>query len=293
MKNNDKINLYWYRGRSNLGDILSPMIVEMLSQRDVRWLDSIGGSDTFWRIFRKCLYFAIKLKWKKLVIYIASPYRKKMLAIGSVIRHSDKRTNVWGAGIMTRYEKIKGGFFFAVRGYKTIERLQELGLAAPPVVGDPALLLRRLITQKKEPVYEYGLIPHIVDYDDCVEKYKHLPIQFINMGDTDVHKTLSQIVKCKRIFSSSLHGLIIAHTYGIPALWCQFSDKIGGDNIKFLDYFSSVNLIEYKPLRDLYDENSFEQLFENNKQYALPENEIIEKRCDELLISFKEMMKIY
>jgi hypothetical protein len=54
------------------------------------------------------------------------------------------------------------------------------------------------------------------------------------------------------VISTSLHGLIVSHSYGIPALWISFKEKdLFGDNIKFLDYFSSVKIPEYSPFKFL------------------------------------------
>jgi hypothetical protein len=47
--------------------------------------------------------------------------------------------------------------------------------------------------------------------------------------------------------SSSLHGIIIAHSYGIPAAWIAISEIHGSGvsaDFKFLDYYSSVGLSE-------------------------------------------------
>jgi hypothetical protein len=39
--------------------------------------------------------------------------------------------------------------------------------------------------------------------------------------------------------SSSLHGIIVAHAYGVPARWVRWRHD-SGDGIKYLDYFQSV-----------------------------------------------------
>jgi hypothetical protein len=46
---------------------------------------------------------------------------------------------------------------------------------------------------------------------------------------------------CRRIASSSLHGLVLADGYRIPAIWVRFSDRPGGDGFKFRDYLASTN----------------------------------------------------
>jgi hypothetical protein len=60
--------------------------------------------------------------------------------------------------------------------------------------------------------------------------------------------TTKQILACEHILSSSLHGIIVAHAYGIPAVQVQFSDRIFGDGVKYHDYFLSVDLEVYDPV---------------------------------------------
>jgi hypothetical protein len=55
-----------------------------------------------------------------------------------------------------------------------------------------------------------------------------------------VEKVVADITSCDCIFSSSLHGLIVAHAYGIPAVWIRPGGPIMGDDVKFHDYFASV-----------------------------------------------------
>lgn len=45
---------------------------------------------------------------------------------------------------------------------------------------------------------------------------------------------------CKKILSSSLHGLIVSDAYNIPNRMIKFSNKINGDGTNFTDYFLSV-----------------------------------------------------
>src|SRR5690606_2919216 len=63
---------------------------------------------------------------------------------------------------------------------------------------------------------------------------------------------VDQIRACRVILSSSLHGLVVAHAYGIPAAWVQFSDKLSGDGSKFRDHAASIG-VELVPASDIHD----------------------------------------
>jgi hypothetical protein len=64
----------------------------------------------------------------------------------------------------------------------------------------------------------------------------------------DVEKVVKDICSCKYTISSSLHGIIVSHAYNIKSLWYKLSDlELSGDNIKFEDYFTSVNIENYLP----------------------------------------------
>ena len=54
---------------------------------------------------------------------------------------------------------------------------------------------------------------------------------------TDV---IDLIVNSDYVFSSSLHGLIIAEAYGIPNYRIKISDLIIGGDFKFDDYYASI-----------------------------------------------------
>ena len=76
----------------------------------------------------------------------------------------------------------------------------------------------------------------------------HPDLLVIDLMTNDIEATTDLFLQCERIISSSLHGVIIAHAYQIPAVWVEFSDKLFGDGIKFQDYFESVKLSCYPPV---------------------------------------------
>jgi len=63
----------------------------------------------------------------------------------------------------------------------------------------------------------------------------------IDILNKDPLEVARQIASCRKIVSSSLHGIIAAHAYGIPAAWVEFSNQLAGDGIKFADHFASVS----------------------------------------------------
>ena len=77
--------------------------------------------------------------------------------------------------------------------------------------------------------------------------------------------------------------MIIAHAYGIPAVWQKFSDKVFGDDIKYKDYLESIGLEFYQPeiKANTYTDKEIEDLFENLP--SLPKSETIKSLCDGLM----------
>lgn len=164
----------------------------------------------------------------------------------------DPRAVVWGAGLISADARIEGRprAVHAVRGWKSAARLKAAGISVPDVVGDAALLMPRFHTPRQAPRrYSLGLIPHFRD--------KHEPF-FVKAREWDdtllidisgsIEDVVNQIASCDRIVSSSLHGIICADAYGVPAYWVRASSNLLGDGFKFEDYFSSVGRPELPPL---------------------------------------------
>ncbi len=234
--------VYWWSMRQrqgseleNFGDILTPYIVEKLTGLEP-------------------ILFNPKIRFANLFSHA--------LMVGSILSQSRSNSVVWGSGIIRRDEEVAGGKFLAVRGPLTAKRLKELGFDAPDVFGDPGLLLPLLYAPKVEKKYYFGVISHYVDFDQVEREAATIPeVSHIGLLTNSVEPVIDRIAQCERIISTSLHGVITAHSYGIPALWWRCSDRLSGDDVKFEDYFLSVGLTGIKPetgsLRSVIDNGSF------------------------------------
>lgn len=163
------------------------------------------------------------------------------LAVGSIAKLAVPGTMILGSGAMNLSDKLcPTADWKFVRGPITRNLIVNQGGACPEIYGDAALLLPLMLDESKKE-YDVGIIPHYVDHAEVSEKYKDYKI--INLLTADPFEAAAEITKCRSIVSSSLHGIICAHAYGIPAAWVKFSNRVKGDDIKFYDYFASVNLM--------------------------------------------------
>lgn len=158
----------------------------------------------------------------------------------------DKPIHIWGTGLMFQYQgqiehPVRPLVIHALRGEHTQSQLSKaVGNQIDCVLADPGLLASFII-KKEEPLYDVGLIPHYHDkelpiFREMQKAYRNAVIIDVQNDPSSVLKKISQ---CRTVFSSSLHGIIVADSYNIPNCWCIASNHpwIGED--KFHDYFSS------------------------------------------------------
>jgi len=186
----------------------------------------------------------------------------KYYCIGSILQYlNTKNFEIWGSGFIKDGETLKRrpNKIHAVRGPLTRNLLLKQGFDCPEIFGDPALLYPRFYKPNVIKKYKYGIIPHYVDlpvisYSPLANNSK---IKIINVCDT-VESIIDQVNQCEAILSSSLHGLIIADAYDIPAKWVECSNMVGGDGTKFEDYFLSIGMEPYKPIKfyDIWDKDT-------------------------------------
>lgn len=199
---------YWWDGHANFGDALTP------------WLLPRYG----------------------IVPAYTVPTRAHLVGIGSILEQlpSDFGGVIWGSGLLFgKSISLPRAQFLALRGYLTKERL---GVRDPIPLGDPGILVSR---RRKHPgtTWTLGVVPHgrHTDHPMVAQLACRYPrdVVVINTAGRP-GRVIDKISRCSTILSTSLHGLIVADSYSIPALWTQLKPDLYGADFKFLDYESVV-----------------------------------------------------
>lgn len=168
---------------------------------------------------------------------------KKLLATGSIISFAVDHDIVWGSGINGKLLKVKDYKFKtldirSVRGPLTRDFLmQHFQAECPEIYGDPALLVPWFFpefTKKEKPSYDYTIIPHYSE-EHLFPKDEWDNVVF----STDPwDKVIERILDSRFVISSSLHGIIIAEAYGIPARLLRMTSN--EPIFKYQDYYSGT-----------------------------------------------------
>jgi hypothetical protein len=171
----------------------------------------------------------------------------KIVAIGSILNWCNESCIAWGPGLASQTDCVNPAMkIAAVRGPRSRKRAVECGLKVPKVYGDPALLLPMVYKPKPISGGRPALIPHYVDQDTVFHRYApdaaSETVTLIDVLDAP-EAVIDQIAGASCVISSSLHGIIIAHAYGVPAAWVTFGGPIGGDGMKYHDHFEAVGLV--------------------------------------------------
>lgn len=209
------IKLHWWRGVPNFGDAINPLIVGHVSGAEV---------------------------------VFAKPQKANLFAIGSmmqVVKRSRKEVdedqppaNVWGTGLL--HPVFGHGFLdkldvHLVRGPITATLLQRKERR----FGDPGLLIDSALPFNGTKTDRIGIVPHHTQMDDpeMLAFAASDPAYLLIDPRGDAQQVCHEIASCARIFSSSLHGLIMADAYGVPNRWIEPAKESW---MKYHDYAASI-----------------------------------------------------
>lgn len=178
---------------------------------------------------------------------VAPPHRLHVTC-GSILQKLSRPdvAVVWGSGVIDSGDSFaRPAEVHAVRGPCTQEALDRQGYPVPDVLGDPGLCLPLVLDPgPREITHRLGLVSHVVDREFWARNADYLPgsVRLIHM-DRPLGEIVADIVACEAILSSSLHGVILAHAYGVPAsVAAPCSRALHGDGVKFRDYYRSVGM---------------------------------------------------
>lgn len=211
--------------------------------RPVNWGDDIN--DHFIRL----------LSGREIATYFNTPVaiglkRPNFLCIGSTLNYlTTAQTIVWGAGVIDDTLDLRAtpARVSAVRGPLTRDYLLARGIDCPEVYGDPALLIPYYYKPDSAepcPQGRIGIVPHYKDWGSPIFaeiRRAHPELVFIDVSSYGTWtKFIDRICGCDAVFSSSLHGLIVAEAYGIPNHWVSVSENVLGKGFKFRDFYASL-----------------------------------------------------
>ena len=166
------------------------------------------------------------------------------MCVGSTIRHADAQTIVWGTGVMNpRYRlRAQPRKVIGVRGPLGSAALSAMGYGEFTPIGDGALTMPRFFSPEIDQKHAVGLIPHYVDLDHSFCEIFREAGGLVISPQQELEPYLRALLSCRVIVSSSLHGLIFAHAYGVPAIWVELSNRVIGEGFKFHDYYAFMGI---------------------------------------------------
>lgn len=191
---------------NNFGDLIGPMVVERLLEKE--GLVNPVDSD------------------------------KRLLSVGSIMHFANEGNTVWGSGVLGNATLDEYHFqsldVRAVRGPKTRAFLQEnFSIDAPEVYGDPALLVPLLFPEiqknaKHKNRFPLTVVPHFHEFRECQRKQDLLNPQ------SPIMSVLDRIARSDFVVASSLHAVILAEAFGVPAQLYQSKTE---HRFKYEDYY--------------------------------------------------------
>lgn len=235
------VGMLYYIGFRNFGDLLSHSLAEYLCGQ---------------RLFCRSIEFADFTVVGSLLQNL--PNRLASTSLTSAPCH------IWGSGFLypiSKQQQFPMGkvIVHAVRGTNTLKHLRELGIVRQDeevALGDPGLFYADMIpgVYEEKKLYDVAIIPHHVDKKefsllaDMLSKHG-FAVKLIDVGHNNPFQVVREIASARKVLSSSLHGIIVADSLGIPNKRLVIdnfdNDKVrtlNESHFKFEDYYSAFGL---------------------------------------------------
>lgn len=206
-----------------------------------------------------------------------APTQTYFALVGSILQNlkaSPFECIVVGPGLISdRQWRVPANLrLVGVRGPLTVRNL--LNVEEPPeVISDPGLLISRFHrlphVDSKKPL---GFIIHSVDRATFFQWFPDARTNLID-NYASMEEMLASLAKYEIVLSSSLHGVIFCHAFGIPVVPIRITEQITGGEFKYRDYFLSLGK-EFKSRLPITSGTVLSQLA--NKAWA-PPNELVHK----------------
>ena len=221
---------YWWKKELNFGDLLTPLMLRHFTETEP---------------------------------VHSGPNNPQVVLVGSVLDSipSENYTGIGaGSGMLhckTRVN-LSNAHVLGLRGKLTEQNCSGIR-QTDYVLGDPGLLSSELVYTERDK-HQLGIVPHWTDKElfkkelAKSEKYGYATPILINPAQDPI-EVIKLIGSCKKIVSSSLHGIIIADSFNLPrrteTFPAMFSSKYEGTKFKFEDYSSVINQpIEFGVLQE-------------------------------------------
>jgi len=238
------VNVYYYKrpDHDNVGDLLSPIVVDMVKE-----------------------HLSLQNKKHKTA---------RMFAIGSVITAAKSDMVIWGSGVHFEHSVMPKVSLDvrAVRGPLSRQKLLQSGFQCPEIYGDPALLLPVFYQPDTSKQYDYTIIAHYSKDKEVDHRYKENQITTLT---SDWKGFIDRLASSRYVISGSLHGVILAEAYGVPAI---LLDLLDGDMFKYKDYYYSTGR------KDIIVAKSIEEALKERK--SMPPITNLDKLQRDLIQSF-------
>lgn len=149
---------------------------------------------------------------------------------------------MWGAGVNGKIGANEHSFsrldVRAVRGPFTRAFLQERGVEAPEVYGDPGLLVSRVFPEFKTQEADRRGVVVVPNLNDGVDRRDSRVLD----PTSPLDGCLRVIAKSSLVVGSSLHAIVVAESFGVPARLVRSQNE---HRLKYDDYYSGTGRADY------------------------------------------------